>query len=120
MTGIHFADGGIDQIIISLQASSDIPDILILSTAAFLVRSKFTWSWIFVPSTYMVLLRASWACEQHISVIFPHSSWMESQASLAVPPVMTPRLVTSVQLSVRCPLASRSLKIHSLRVGVEE
>ena len=78
------------------------------------------WSWISVPSTYIVRLRASCAWDRRISVLFPHSFCMESQASLAVPVVTTPRLATSVQLRVMCPLASWSLNFHSSREGVLE
>ena len=55
-----------------------------------------------------------------MSVLFPHSAWMESHASLAVPVVTTPRPATSVQLRVMCPLASWSRKFHSSMLGVVE
>jgi hypothetical protein len=42
ITGSHFAVGGIDLIIIPLQASSDIPEELRLSTAALRVLSNLT------------------------------------------------------------------------------
>ena len=82
------------------QVSSVITDVLKLSTAARLVRSNLIWSWITVPSTYSVRLSASWAWERRMSVLFPHSNWIESQASLAVPIEITPKAATSVQLSV--------------------
>ena len=41
-----------------------------------------------------------------MSILLPHSVCVESQASLAVPVVITPRLATSVQFRVMCPLAS--------------
>lgn len=55
-----------------------------------------------------------------MSVLFPHSVWIDSQESLAVPVVITPRLVTSVQFRVIWPRARWSWKVHSSRVGVDE
>ena len=51
---------------------------------------------------------------------FPHSIWIKSQASLAVPIVATPRLATFVQLRVMCPHASWSEKTHLSIVGVDK
>ena len=78
ITGSHFAVGGMDQIIIPLQVSSDIVELLRLSTTAFRVHSNLIWSSISVPSAYSVRLRASWACDRRMSVLFPHSFWIES------------------------------------------
>src|SRR6266508_717195 len=73
-----------------------------------------------IPSMYTVLLSISCAWERHISILLPHSVWIESQASLAVPVVLTPRPATSVQLSMMCPCASWSWKCHlSILGGVE-
>src|SRR6266540_3964808 len=69
---------------------------------------------------YTVPLSISCAWEQCISVLLPHSVWIESQASLAVPVVLTPRPATSVQLSVMCPCASWSQKCHSSILRVVE
>lgn len=76
ITGSHFAVGGMDRIIIPLQVSSVIVELLRLSTAAFRARSNLIWSSICVPSAYLVRLRASWACDRRMSVLFPHSFWM--------------------------------------------
>ena len=117
ITGSHFGVGEIDQRIIPLQVSSLIVDVLRLLTAAFRVHRSLMWSWISVPSAYNIQLRASWACDQCVSVLLPNSIWMES---LAIPVVITPNPATSVQLSVMWPLASWLQKFHSSRVGVLE
>ena len=44
MTSNHFAEGGIDLIIIPFQVSSDIGSALKLSTAAFRTCSNLIWS----------------------------------------------------------------------------
>lgn len=54
ITGSQFTVGGIDQIIIPLQVSSDIAELLRLSTAAFWERSNLMWSCMSVPSVYLV------------------------------------------------------------------
>ena len=90
--GSHFCVGGMEHIMIPHQVSLVITDVLKLSTAAFLVRKRLIYSWISVPSTYLVLLSASWAWEHHISVLFPHLVWIDPQASFAVPVVFTLRL----------------------------
>ena len=104
MTGSHFVVGGIDQIIVPLQVSSFIGAVVRLSTATFCILNTSICSWMSVPSTYKVWLRASWAWEQCMLVLFPHSFKIKSQASKLLlwqfPPVTTLRLVTSVQLSV--------------------
>ena len=55
-----------------------------------------------------------------MSVLLPHSVWIESQAPLAIPIVLTPKLEMSVQLRVIWPLVSWSQKFHLSRVGVVE
>ena len=72
ITGSHFGEGGIDQMRIPLQVSSDIIEVLKLSTVAFLVCRTLIWSWISVPSAYRVRLSASWACDFRMSVLFLH------------------------------------------------
>ena len=47
-----------------------------------------------------VLLRASCACDCCILMILPHSVWIDSHASLAIPVITTLRLVMSIQLRV--------------------
>ena len=72
------------------------------------------------PSEYSVQFKASCTCDWCISVLFPWSFCMESHASFTMPVVTTPRLATSVQLSVIWPLTSWSRNIHSLMVGILE
>ena len=106
ITGSQLGVGGMDLIIIPLQALSPITLVLRLSTAAFLVLRSLVWSCTLVPSTNTVWLRSSCALDHRMSVFFPHSALMESHASFAVPVVTTPRPATSVQLRVICPRAS--------------
>ena len=77
ITGSQLAVGGMDRIIIPLQVSSDITEWVRWSTAAFRVRSNLIWSCISIPSVYSVRLRASCVCDRRMSVLFPHSFWME-------------------------------------------
>ena len=61
MTGSHFAEGGMERIIIPHQASSGIPwpSVLKLSTAALRVHNNLIWSSMSVPLTYSVRFNAS-------------------------------------------------------------
>jgi hypothetical protein len=54
IVGSHLIVGGIDRIIMPLQASSVIAVVLRLSTAALHVQSCFTCSWMSVPLAYKV------------------------------------------------------------------
>ena len=87
ITRSHFKVGGIDQIIIVFQVSSSIAAVFKSLMVTFQMWSNFMRSWISVPSEYVVWLSASWAWDQHMWVLHPHSIWIDSKASLAVPVV---------------------------------
>jgi hypothetical protein len=63
ITGSRFEVGGIDRIITPRQVSSDITEVLRLSSVTFRSRSNLIWSRISVPLTYSVRFNASCTCD---------------------------------------------------------
>ena len=66
---------------------------------------------------YIVQLSASCVWDRHMSVLFPHSFWMESQASLAVPVVTSYNTKTSNIRAVEGDVASCELVTKYLFIG---